>query len=356
MFEHLDDPVPFQPDERFRAAVRAHGRRRRLRRRLGTGFASSAAVVVVAVAVAGGWSRAQLDRVERVEVDQSVLGETDGSAAPATILVVGRDDSGKPARTDAMILVRLDPGAGAVRVVSVPRDLWVDAPTGAVRLNTVLSDDGATALVETVERTLEVTIDHYAEVDFEGIVALVDLVGGIDLAVERPLRDERTGIELDAGCQHLDGASALALLRSRAPLFFDGSRWVPDTTSDLGRMARQQAVAQLVPELLSELDGSPLGLVPFVDAVADHVALDQTISTVKLLEWGRWARGLDRDAVVTGTVPTRPHRTPDGAAVLLPDDPEGQVQRFLAGALPGLPTGEAGAGSIVEPIVVDAGC
>ncbi len=41
-------------------------------------------------------------------------------------------------------------------------------------------------------------------------------------------------------------------------------------------------------------------------------------------------------AVVTSTVPTRPHRTADGAAVLLPDDPDGQVQQFLTGATPHL--------------------
>jgi len=97
-----------------------------------------------------------------------------------------------------------------------------------------------------------VPIDGYAKVDMDDFQSLVDAVDGIDVNPDKALDDPKIGLKLDAGKQHLDGATALKYVRSRV-----------DT--DYGRAARQQEVilalvAKLVDpktdvDLLSLLDG-----------------------------------------------------------------------------------------------------
>jgi anionic cell wall polymer biosynthesis LytR-Cps2A-Psr (LCP) family protein len=81
-----------------------------------------------------------------------------------------------------------------------------------------------------VERNTGVHIDHYAEIGFAGFVGVVDAVGGVDLCLDKPVRDEDSGADLPAGCQTLDGAEALAFVRQRKQ----------EAQGDLGRTRNQQ--------------------------------------------------------------------------------------------------------------------
>jgi anionic cell wall polymer biosynthesis LytR-Cps2A-Psr (LCP) family protein len=77
-----------------------------------------------------------------------------------------------------------------------------------------------------VEQATGLRLDHYAEVGFSGFAVLVDALGGITVCLTAPVDDPLAGVDLPAGCQELDGRSALGYVRSRATPRADLDRMV----------------------------------------------------------------------------------------------------------------------------------
>jgi LCP family protein required for cell wall assembly len=137
-------------------------------------------------------------------------------------------------RTDSMIVVSVDLENNVVRLLSIPRDLWVYIPGhGHNRINTadlwgeLAKEGGGPARVkQTIHHNLGIPIHYYVRVDFKGFIEIVDMVGGIDVDVDCPLPD----IDLAAGMHHMDGKAALRYARSRK------------STNDFDRGRRQRKV------------------------------------------------------------------------------------------------------------------
>ncbi|KGQ21413.2 LCP family protein [Thermus filiformis] len=160
--------------------------------------------------------------------------------------------------TDTLLLVRLDPGANRVVVVSIPRDVWVNLPGhGWHKINAANPLGGPELSVRAVEALTGVRVDGYVMVSLEALRRAVDALGGVRLCVERPMHytDRAAGlrIDLEPGCQRLDGAQAEAYLRFRK-----------DALGDIGRIQRQQAFFQALKEQIL----SPWGLLRLPQAVA----------------------------------------------------------------------------------------
>lgn len=135
-------------------------------------------------------------------------------------------------RTDTMILLH-QPTKGEPAMISLPRDSWVNVPgKGEAKLNAAYAWGGAPLLVETIEQNTGIRIDGYLEIGFLGVVEAVNAVGGIEVCPEEPIKDQDSHLDLPAGCQTLDGRTALGYVRMRKA----------DPTGDLGRMARQREV------------------------------------------------------------------------------------------------------------------
>ena len=87
-------------------------------------------------------------------------------------------------------------------------------------------------------RSLAMPVDHVVVVNLRGFVTLVDAVGGVDVTLEHPLRDEHAHIDLPAGTQRLDGRTALGFVRSRqGEILVDGT-WTADPEGAAGRQRR----------------------------------------------------------------------------------------------------------------------
>ena len=172
-------------------------------------------------------------------------------------------------------------------------------------------------------------VDHVVLVDFGAFVDLVDMIGGVQVRIDAPLRDPNSGLLLDTpGCVRLDGAQALSLVRARHLQWFDGERWVADPTGDLGRMDRQRAfVAALLGAARSELP-SPWTADRLAAWVQEHLTVDSSLDTTTLL-------GLARDALDTDSwvIEDEPFpvvsATRDGAAVLQPAAEAGAVAEWF---------------------------
>ena len=185
--------------------------------------------------------------------------------APINILLLGTDDrpdeSGPP-RTDTIILLTLDPQSHTAGMLSLPRDLWVPISGFAynAKINTAYglgetqSDGGGAQLVmDTVSQLIGRPIDYYVRVNFQGFIEVVDLIGGIDVMLPGTIHDEEYptadyGVEtfhLEAGLQHLDGATALKFARTR------------HSDDDYGRARRQQDVIRAVANKVLRADMIP---------------------------------------------------------------------------------------------------
>jgi LCP family protein required for cell wall assembly len=156
-----------------------------------------------------------------------------------TVLVIGTDvnkaraTKGESANTDSLMLASVVAGQKSLLLVSLPRDT-VDIPlpdggTWDKKINALFTEKGVDALVGAMKELFGVPIDGYVKVDMDDFQSLVEAVDGIDVNPEEALDDPKIGLKLDAGKQHIDGATALKYVRSRV-----------DT--DYGRAVRQQEV------------------------------------------------------------------------------------------------------------------
>ncbi len=161
---------------------------------------------------------------------------------PQTILLLGSDrrfaDIGKVrARSDTIIVVRLDADENAMAVMSLPRDLQVHVPGHGMRkINEAYHLGGAKLTIQTVRELLNIDINHVINVNFGGFRRAIDRLKCVYIDVDRRYFNDNTGpgpryaaIDLKPGYQKLCGAKALDFVRFR------------HADSDFVRAARQQA-------------------------------------------------------------------------------------------------------------------
>ena len=213
-------------------------------------------------------------------------------------------------RTDTMIIASIDVETNVVRLLSIPRDLWVYIPGhGYNRVNTAelwgelaKKGTGTERVKQTIHHNLGIPIHYYARVDFKGFMKIVDTVGGLDIDVACPLPD----IELKPGLHRMDGKQALRFARSRK------------STSDYDRGRRQRKVLLALWDQALTMDVIPRlpGLwVTMSDAFDTDLPLDQVLNLayvgVQLKPQHILSTAINRNHV-------KGWRTPQGASVLLP--------------------------------------
>lgn len=127
-------------------------------------------------------------------------------------------------RTDTIMVLHI-PTSGKAKLVSIPRDSYVEVPGfGMDKINAAFTYGGPQLLAETVEQSTGLRIDHYAEIGMGGLANVVDSVGGVDICVKEPIDDPLAGINLQPGCQELRGPQALGYVRTRATAMGDLDR------------------------------------------------------------------------------------------------------------------------------------
>ena len=114
------------------------------------------------------------------------------------------------------MLLHVPSGGGPTVLVSMPRDSYVSIPGhGKNKINAAYAFGGPQLLVRTVEQATGLHVDAYVETGLGGYAQLVDAIGGIDVCVKRAMKDAKAHIDVKAGCQTFDGATALGYARAR---------------------------------------------------------------------------------------------------------------------------------------------
>jgi LCP family protein required for cell wall assembly len=186
---------------------------------------------------------------------------------PFTVLLLGSDDDSKfpPDRlnTQSMILVRIEPSTKQATMLSIPRDLWVPIPNqGAGKISTAYQLGGAQAAIAAVESNFKIHVDDYVWIGLNGLVNLINKLGGVDLQVTNPVMDDFYPADLNStddpygyyrvavlpGATHMDGVHALQYVRSRHG----------DQRGDFARSERQQQLLLAIKSRSAHMNATDL--------------------------------------------------------------------------------------------------
>ncbi len=203
---------------------------------------------------------------------------------------------GRVQNTDTIMVLHY--GGHGPYLVSLPRDSYVPVPGhGGRKINEAYADGGPRLLTRTVERATGLRIDHYAEVNFLGLVRVVDALDGVRLCLEAPLRDERSGADFPAGCRRMDGGQALAYVRAR----------YADPEGDLGRVKRQRRLIGAVAEAMAGPDVylDPARLKRVLDTSLAALTVDRGAGAAQVLDMGWALRRISGGEGAATTVPVR---------------------------------------------------
>lgn len=209
------------------------------------------------------------------------------------------DRSALGERADTIMVLRLDPATDAAAVLSFPRDLWVriNGKSTKSRINSAFKRDDPNRLIVTIADNFGITIDHYVNIDFCAFKKIVDAVGGVKVPFDTPIKDEHTGLLIEAaGCHTFQGEEGLAYVRSRKLRYFDADRqvWREDPNSDRGRISRQQDfLRRAIQKAIDKGSGSPRVAKQLIDAGIQNVILDSNLTAGKILELALAMRDLD---------------------------------------------------------------
>jgi LCP family protein required for cell wall assembly len=313
----------------------------------------------------------QVERIPRVFSEERR--PEPASRDARTVLVVGSDSRGGLAagegtqgtgeefvegqRSDTMILVHLYGASDEAQLVSLPRDSWVTipahtdpatgrpVPAGEGKLNAAFLQGGPALLVRTVEALSGLRIDHYAQVDFDGFVAMVDALGGVEVCLSEPAQDEVSGIDLPAGRQTVRGSQALAFVRQRAGL----------PRQDIDRIARQQAFLGAVVRkaLATGTLANPRRLDRVLDVATRALQVDDRTSISELRDLALRLRTARGEGITFTTLPyTDIDGRRDGQSVVLLDQPA--VAALFASVRDGVPPSPSPTSAPAVPLIVAA--
>lgn len=207
----------------------------------------------------------------------------------------------KNRRADTILLLSADPQQGELAIISIPRDtmVYMAEHNSNEKITDVHAyDAGGPSVVKRILENdlLRIPIHYVIRTDFQGFVALVDAIGGIDMEVEKrmyysdPYQDLL--IDLEPGFQHMDGNKALMY-----------SRYRNDGVGDIGRIQRQQKLIKIIADKV--LNPKMIFRIPqIVSELTKYV--DTNMTSGEILSYAEMLRSLDNLRIESATLPGNP--------------------------------------------------
>jgi len=288
------------------------GRAFRRSRRLGIAVLTLAGALLLVAAVVTQvlWSRAEANLTR---VPLSELAQAAEATGARFFLIVGSDardgvsDEDRDQlplgefdgeRADVVIVVAITPDRQHVSLMSVPRDLLVLDGERYRKLTDVFNS-GADDLVRVIRTNTGIRVNHYAAMSLGGFIDIVRTLGTVEVCLDAPLRDSRSGADFAAGCTDMDALDALAYVRSRS-----GSR------GDFERIERQQTfIRAVLREMVSaRVLTNPRQLLGIVENVSRNVTTDAQLRVSTMAGLTDELRTVVGAGLPMTTVPAYPRR------------------------------------------------
>jgi LCP family protein required for cell wall assembly len=296
-------------------------RQRRRRRRL-TVTLSVLVLLIIGTAVSVyAWARGVEGKLNRVANQDSALidvlkAETPRKPGePFYMVITGTDTrpEEKVARSDTLLVARIDPQNRRVQMMSIPRDTRVQIPgRGMEKINAAMQHGGPALVVKTIKEFTGLPVTHYVNINFVGFKDIVNAMGGVTVYVPEKIDDLQAADNhpsaklIPKGWQTLDGMHALTFVRARHQ-FAD---------QDFSRMRNQQAFLKALVKKAATLT-NPLQLAALVNAVAE--AVDTDLSLEQIYGLARDFRGMPDANLETITMPGN-SKFVDGLSFVVPDE------------------------------------
>ena len=312
--------------------------------------------------IGGGYLYAQwrFDQIPKIKVS-SELPQLTGK--PFNILEIGSDSragltgavaaqtgasTGSVAgqRSDVVKIMHIDPAAGTITILSIPRDTMTtllanQSLYGKFNRINVNFGSGPSLLAQTITANFGIPITHTIVVSFGGLINAADAIGGVYLDFRYPSHDPYSGLSIThPGCQLVTGFQALAVARSRHFYYnvngdsvWPGNNtsqselynlgWYYDGTSDFGRIDRQNAFLRA---MISRAKGlyNPLTINSFLSKIPQGISLDTNFTLTELIELAVKFHGLNPANMLTYTLPVTDAQTPQLGDVLFVEQPQAQ--------------------------------
>lgn len=217
-----------------------------------------AVLIVLVLAIVGVGAKLYLDLSHSIEKTYESVERTQGERTKPvdldkqesfSVLLMGIDtgDLGRvdQGRSDTMMVATVSPEDKQTTIVSIPRDTYVDIVGRDTKdkINHAYVFGGAAMAMDTVQKYVDIPIDHYVSINMKGLKELVDAVGGIE--VNNDLTFSQDGYDFTIGKITLNGDQALSYSRMR----------YEDPNGDYGRQERQRKIVEGVAKKVLSLNG-----------------------------------------------------------------------------------------------------
>lgn len=212
---------------------------------------------------------AKVDRNDTRQVDLK-------SKQPFSILLMGIDTGElgriEQGRSDSMMVATVNPNQKQTTIVSIPRDTYTEIVGRDTmdKINHAYAFGGVSMSMNTVQKLLDIPIDHYISINMKGLEELVDAVGGIK--VNNTLGFSYEGNHYPEGVIELDGKQALGYTRMR----YD------DPNGDYGRQERQRKVITAVGKKLASISTASK-YQTILKSMEDNIRTDLTFNQIKTI-------------------------------------------------------------------------
>jgi LCP family protein required for cell wall assembly len=346
-------------------------KRRKRRNRGRSWLIAGVAVVVLLVGVLGGgylyanWRFDKIPRFSNLQIDYPVPGQ------PFNILAVGSDsragltggvahqtgassDSVGGQRSDVIKIIRVNPTAGTITILSIPRDTEVtllanQSLYGNYNRINVNYADGPALLVRTIKANFGITINHVIQVNFDGLINAAVAIGGVYLDFRYPAIDPNSGLEIKhPGCQLINGVQALEVARSRHyyyalnghPVWPDRKAFATmsddainneilndgftyDPTSDFGRIDRQTSFLRAMFAQVKSKLANVTAMNSFLANLPKGLTIDDTFSLNEIIGLALKFHSYNTNNLQTYTMPELP-AVVGGADVEVVEEPQAE--------------------------------
>lgn len=172
---------------------------------------------------------------------------------PVNLLLLGVDigdpkskSADDPKRTDTIMLINYNPIIDEINMVSIPRDTLIKINGKNFKINSAHAIGGVNYTIKAVSALLDLDINYYGKVDYEGFRQVIDAVGGVDVKINRRMdyddASQNLSIHFKKGeIAHLNGEKAEEFFRWRKNN--DGTGFID---GDIGRIGNQHMLIENV--------------------------------------------------------------------------------------------------------------